>query len=357
MGFIRDLFSSPDPPPPINYGQLRQDQQQIDRESARLQTQLSRPDLVTPYSTTTFRETSPDQFLGTYTLAPEYEAIRGQEAGLQAGLQGLAGERLGQVDRGAFTTAGLPGEPTPFTYGQFGDQPAYSTAGASYQLPSFSDLNTFTSNAADEFFNRAVARLNPQFDRAETALRTQLINSGIPEGSGAFNQELELFRQQKNDQLADLASQAVFQGQSLQQNILSNILAGRGQELTEIGTEFDVAQARRGQTIAEARDEYGLAQQARDRAIAERLRERQQPLTELSALLTGTTPFTQAAAQGPGPLAAVAAPPPVDLGALAAAQQADRLARFQGAAQNVQANRNLVGTIGGAALGNPSLFT
>jgi len=351
MGFIRDMFSSPEPPPPVNYGQLRQDQQAVDRESARLQTQLSRPDMVTPYSTTTFRETSPDQFLGTYTLAPEYEAIRGQEAGLQAALQGLAGERLGQVDRGAFTTAGLPGEPSPFTYGQFGDQPTYSTAGASYQLPSFSDLNTYTSNAADEFFNRATARLNPQFDRAETALRTQLINSGIPEGSGAFNQELELFRQQKNDQLADLASQAVFQGQTLQQNILGNILTGRGQQLQEIGTEFDVAQARRGQTIAEARDEYALGQQARDRAIAERLRERQQPLTELSALLTGTTPFSQAAAQGPGPLAPVQGPPPVDLGSLAAAQQADRLARFQGQQQRQATALGIPTTLLAASLG------
>ena len=351
MGFIRDMFSSPEPPPPVDYGQLRQDQSVVDRESARLQTALSRPDMVTPYSTTTFRETSPDQFLGTYTLAPEYEAIRGQEAGIQAGLQGLAAERLGQVDRGAFTTAGLPGEPAPFTYDQFGAQPTYSTAGASYQLPNFTDLNTFTSNAADNFFNRATARLNPQFDRAETALRTQLINSGIPEGSGAFNQELELFRQQKNDQLADLASQAVFQGQTLQSNILGNILQGRGQQLQELGTEFDVAQAQRGQQIAEAQNQYALAQQARDRAIAERLRDRQQPLTELSALLTGTTPFTQAAAQGPGTLAPVQGPPPVDLGSLAAAQQADRLARFQGAQQQQATALGIPTTLLAASLG------
>ena len=353
MGFIRDIFSSPEPPPPINYGQLTRDQQTADRESARLQTQLSRPDLVTPYSTTTFRETGPDQYLGTYTLAPEYEALRSQEAGIQTGIQGLASERLGQVDRGAFTTQGLPGEPTPFTYDQFGDQPTYSTAAATYQLPTFSDLNTYTSGAADEFFNRAVSRLNPQFDRAETALRTQLINSGIPEGSDAFNQELTLFQQQKNDQLADLASQSVFQGQALQQNILGNILAGRGQQLQEIGTQFDVAGAQRGQQIAEARDQYALAQQARDRGIAERLRERQQPLTELSALLTGSTPFSQAAAQGPGPLAPVAGPPPIDLGAIAAAQQADRLARFQGQQQQQATALGIPTTLGAAFLSRP----
>ena len=356
MGFIRDLFSSPEPPPPINFGQLQQDQRGLDEEAARRQTALSRPDLVTPYSTTTFRETAPDQYLQTYNLAQPYEDLRVQEAGLRGGLQGLAEQRLGQIDTGAFTTAGLPGEPAPFTYDQFGAQPTYSTAGASYELPGYSDLNTYTTGAADSFFNRATARLNPQFDRAETALRTQLITSGIPEGSDAYNQELRLFREQKNDQLANLASESVFQGQTLQSNILGNILQGRGQQLQELGTEFDVATGQRGREISEAQSQYAFAQQARDRAIAERLRDRQQPMSELAAMMTGTTPFTQSAAAGPGSLAPVAGPPPIDLGALAAAQQSDRLARFQGAAQNVQANRNLVGSIGGAALGNPSLF-
>ena len=60
MGFIKDMFSSPKPPPAINYGQLSQDQSALDEKSMRLQTALSRPDLVTPYSTTTFRETGPD---------------------------------------------------------------------------------------------------------------------------------------------------------------------------------------------------------------------------------------------------------------------------------------------------------
>jgi len=352
MGFIRDLFSSPKPPPPINYGQLQQDQQVLDEDAARLQTALSRPDLVTPYSTTTFRETAPDQYLGTYSLAQPYEDLRVQEAGLQGGIQGLAEQRLGQIDRGAFTTAGLPGEPAPFTYGQFGDQPTYSTADASYQLPGYSDLNTYTTGAADEFFNRATARLNPQFDRAETALRTQLITSGIPEGSDAYNQELELFRQQKNDQLADLASQSVFQGQTLQSNILGNILQGRGQQLQELGTEFDVATGQRGQQISEAQNQYAFAQQARDRAIAERLRDRQQPMSELAAMMTGTTPFTQAAAQGPGALAPVAGPPPADLGALAAAQQSDRLARFQGAQQQQATALGIPTTLLAASLGS-----
>ena len=150
--------------------------------------------------------------------------------------------------------------------------------------------------------------------------------------------------------MADLASQAVFQGQTLQSNILGNILQGRGQQLQELGTEFDVATGQRGQQITEAQNQYALAQQARDRGIAERLRERQQPMSELAAMLTGTTPFTQTAAQGPGALAAVAGPPPADLGAIAQAQQSDRLARFQGANANRAALLNTGATLGAGYL-------
>ena len=143
-------------------------------------------------------------------------------------------------------------------------------------MPGYSDLNTYTSNAADEFYNRATARLNPQFDRAQRGLRTQLINSGIPEGSGAYNEEMRLFSQQKNDALSDLASQAVFQGQTLQSNIMANILSGRGQQLGEIGTQYQIAQAERGQGIAEQQQQIALQREARDRQIAEAIRLRQQ---------------------------------------------------------------------------------
>ena len=351
MGFIRDIFSSPQAPPPIDYGQLAQNQAGLDEDALRLQTNLSRPDMVTPYSTTTFRETGPDEYLGTYTLAPEYEAQRAGEQRIQSGLQGLAQQRVGQINQNPFNTQGLPSEPGAFSYGDYGAQPQYSTAGASYQLPGYSDLESYATGAADDFYNRATNRLNPQFDRQEANLRTQLITTGIPENSPAYNQEMETFRQQKNDQLADLASQAVFQGQDLQSSMMGNILTGRGQQLQELGTQYDVSQAQRSQQIAEGRDQYGIGQQARDRAIAERLRERQQPMTELSALLTGTTPFSQAAAQGPGGLAPINAPPPVDLGQYAAMQQADNLARYQGAQQRQATALGIPVALGSAYLG------
>ena len=356
MAFIRDLFSSPEPPPPVDYTALGQQQEAANVEAARLGARLARPDLASPYSTTTFREYAPDTYLGTTTLAPEYERLRAGEAAVQQGLQGLAANRLLDVQTSPFTTAGMTAEPDRFQYSSVGAQPQYSTAGAPYALPGYSDLNTFTSNAADEFFNRATARLNPQFDRAERGLRTQLINSGIPEGSGAYIEEMRLFNQQKSDALADLASQAVFQGQTLQSNILGNILTGRGQQLGEIASDYDIAQRQRAQDIVEGQQQVALDRQARDREIAEALRMRQQPLQELSTLITGTTPFSQAAVQGPPVVAPVTGPAPVDFGNIAAMQQADQIARFQGAQQQQQTMLGLPITLGASLLSNPGLF-
>ena len=353
MAFIRDMFSSPDAPPPVDYGAIGQQQEAANVEAARVGARLARPDLVTPYSTTTFRESAPDQYLGTMTLTPEYERLRGGEAAIQQGLMGLSAQRLLDVPTSPFTTAGMTAEPSRFQYSSVGAQPEYSTEEATYQLPGYSDLNTYTTNAADEFFNRAMARLNPQFDRAERGLRTQLINSGIPEGSGAYNEEMRLFNQGRTDAQADLASQSVFQGQSLQSNMMANILTGRGQQLGEIATDYDIAQRRRAQGIVEGQQQVALDREARDRQIAEAVRLRQQPMSELAALMTGTTPFTQVAAQGPPGVAPVAGPMPVDLGALATMGQADALARYQGQIAQQGAGLDLLGTLGAGALRRP----
>ena len=334
MGFIKDMFSSPKPPPPVDYGEIGRQQTAANVESARLGARLGRPDFVTPYATTTFRETSPDQWLGTYSLAPEYEGLRAGGALVQGGLQTLGARRLGQVDPGAFDYQGITANPAAFDYGQFGALPTLDLSGTQYKLPAAGDLNTFTTNAANTYFNQALSRLQPEFDRAQTQLEDRLITSGIPRGTDAFNEELRRFNLSKGDTLSNLASEATFRGQDLAASTLANILTGRGQELAERTTQFDIAGAQRAQQAQEARDAYILQQQARDREIQERLRLRQQPMQELAAALTGTTPFTDAAAGAPkAPIQTVSGPAPVNLAGLAQAGAQDALQRYQGALQ------------------------
>lgn len=63
------------------------------------------------------------------------------------------------------------------------------------------------------------SRLNPQFARDEESLRTRLVNSGIREGSAAWDSEMGRFGQNKNDALVQL------------------LLQGRGQANQELMTE------------------------------------------------------------------------------------------------------------------------
>lgn len=58
------------------------------------------------------------------------------------------------------------------------------------------DLNTATEGKIDQL---GAARLDPQFTRDEDALRTRLSNQGIQPGSQAWNAEMTQFQQGKND--------------------------------------------------------------------------------------------------------------------------------------------------------------
>ena len=173
MGFIRDMFSSPKPPPPVDFGAIGQQQAATNIETARVGAKLARPDVVTPYTTTTYRETAPDQYLATQTLAQPYDALRQGEAGIQGQIQNLAAGRLGQVQTGALDVSGFQAEPEQFDYASIGATPTYDTSAASYQLPSYENLDAYTTDAANQFYNRAISRLNPQFDRAERRLETR----------------------------------------------------------------------------------------------------------------------------------------------------------------------------------------
>jgi hypothetical protein len=94
------------------------------------------------------------------------------------------------------------------------------------------DLNNDATEA--RLMELGTKRLNPQFARDEDSMRTRLINQGIRQGSDAWNTEMDDFGQRKNDAMNQL------------------LLSGRGQ------------------------------------AIQEQLTERNQPLNEITALMSGS---------------------------------------------------------------------
>lgn len=102
-------------------------------------------------------------------------------------------------------------------------------------------------DAANWAYDLGAQRLDPRFERREEALRTRLINQGIRPGSAAYDAEISQLGQNRNDAYNNL------------------MLTGRAQ------------------------------------AFQEALSERNQPINELTALLSGSQVSNPAAQSGPAP--------------------------------------------------------
>lgn len=92
------------------------------------------------------------------------------------------------------------------------------------------------SAAADATYRRATRYYDTNFGRDENALRTQLLNSGLQEGTEAYKNAMGQFAQRKDSAYADAADRAVAAGDQQQNSAvarLANILAiTRGQSPT-----------------------------------------------------------------------------------------------------------------------------
>lgn len=134
-------------------------------------------DQFTPDGSLTYNQTGTYQYKDPYTgetydiprwaattqLSPEQQAIQDQNRGAQLNLSSLANERSD------FLRGYLP-----------------TTEAATDQIDS-------------KLYDLASKRLDPRFSQQEEALRTRLVNQGIAPGSEAYNREMTLNSQAKND--------------------------------------------------------------------------------------------------------------------------------------------------------------
>ncbi|WKA31610.1 tail fiber domain-containing protein [Bradyrhizobium roseum] len=98
----------------------------------------------------------------------------------------------------------------------------------SAKIGSLLGTNVNLDTAAEDKINKlASARLDPRFARDEDALRTRLTNQGIQPGSQAWNAEMTNFQQGRNDAYNQLALTGRSQG-------VSEALAERNQPINEI---------------------------------------------------------------------------------------------------------------------------
>jgi hypothetical protein len=290
-------------------------------------------------------------FTATQTLSPQGQAIQDQSNAAKFNLAGMANAQSARlsdwlannIDVSNAPSAGDPSMignvPAPATsFAQAGQQQTslgnYGTQTGSFDNSGMANAGNITGTyGAGDFSadrqnvqNALMARINPQLDMQRQQLEQQLSDQGIRYGSQAYDNAMRPFNQQVNDaqfaainqagqeqqRMMDMAAQrAGFQNAAQQQAY--NQAQGRGQfyntaqaqqfqEQLGAGQFANAAQQNQFQQAAARGDYYnaGLAQQvsqaqstfnaqnmARNQYMNEQFALRNQPINEVSSLLSG----------------------------------------------------------------------
>jgi hypothetical protein len=289
---------APSPPPAPDYRGAAQEQGVANLEAARATAKLSNPNTYTPYGT---QLVSYDGDIPTIrqTLTPTAQKTLEAQQGVQYSLA-----NLGQ--KGADTASGVLDK--PFSFGGPAVQTSLDT----------SQIAKMPVNAGMTGQEAIMARLNPSLARQRTSTETNLINQGLRPGMEGYDNAIRSLGEQETD----ARTQAVVQGLNL-----------------------DIGANTQGFNQALQSGQFGNT--AIQQAIAQAIQQRQMPLNEITALMSGSQIQNPqfGAYQG-----STVAPPPI----FQATQQKGMFDANAYNQQVAQANMQTAGmySLGGAGLGN-----
>jgi hypothetical protein len=289
------------PPPAPDYVGAAYAQGTANVDAARASAKLSNPNVYTPYGSQTVTYNG-DVPTVTQSLTPTSQRTLDAQQAVKYQLA-----NLGQ--KGAGIASNVLDK--PFNFGG----PAVQTS------LDLSNIAKMPVNAGTTGQQAIMARLEPSLAKQRVSTETQLINQGLRPGTEAYNNAIQLLGQQEND----ARQQAVLQGLNL-----------------------DIGSNAQGFNQALQGGQFGNT--AQQQALAEAIQQRQMPLNEISALMSGSQ------IQNPqfGAYAGSnVAPAPI---ANATAQQGAYAANAynQQVAQDNALTSGLF-SLGGAALGVPSI--
>ena len=261
---------------------------------------------VTPFGSRTFSGEigDPDRTVTT-TLNETDQQILDAQRGVSLGLANAANDRLGQIPTEAFDITG-GGSVRQLSQGQLNT--SFSpVAGGSFarsvsqdplqvgvgrgevqgeiggadpvqgqvslmglqNLPGLGDFSNERSRVEQAQFDRSTRFLGERLAQDEQALRTQLANQGITEGSEAFDRELTNFRRTGNEAFADARDRAILAGGQEQSRMFGLALSGRQQGVSERFGTADFANRAQAQDFGQQATRAQFANQAQAQEFAQ----------------------------------------------------------------------------------------
>ena len=259
------------------------------------------------------------QFTATQTLTPQGEATLNQSQGAQLNLASLANMSSAQLQQllgSPINLNNIPGAGDASLLTNLG-APQYGIAPSGQQQTTFGDAGPLTSTydnsqgtaqrAAVE--NSLFQRMQPQNQLALSHLQSQLSDQGIKYGSPAYTAAMDNYNRGINDQMLGITAQGG-QEQQLQANIAQNLAQfqnaaqqqayqeaqGRGQfantaqtnMFQQAATQTQAYNAALAQQQSQQESLFNAQQAARSQALSEQYALRDQPINEISALLSGS---------------------------------------------------------------------
>lgn len=288
--------SAPAAPAPPDYAGAATAQGAANEATARLQGRLNNPNVSGPLGGQTVTFGSNDQPTITQTLTPDALAALQAQQRVQKSLANLGEQGIGTAQ----TALSTPFSP---------NSPALQTS------IDTSNLAKMPVNAGTTGQEAIMARLQPQIERMDAQTRTRLANQGLVPGGEAYSNAMMDVNRQKND----LLSQAAIQG---------------------IGLDTGA----RAQGFNEASAQLGTQNAAQQAELQRQSFLRQQPLNEITGLMSGSQ-IQMPQFQGYQPTNI--APAPIFAGAQATGQAAMDAYGIQSANANAQ-NAGLYGALGTA---------
>lgn len=260
-------------------------------------------------------------FTATQTLSPQQQQIQDQANATKMNLAGMANaqsSRLSQWLSGNIDTTGAPAAADPSTLSNVG-QAATSFNVPGQQQTTFDTsgtanpnaiTNTYGSNMDVNSVQKALlAQMQPQLDVQKEQLQQQLADQGIKPGSAAYNAAFVPFNQQQNNaymqsitgatgqyatemgvqnQLGTFQNSAQQQAYNEQQGIGQFANQAQQNQFQQAGTQADYYNAGLAQQLSAAQDSFNAQNMARNQYMNETYAMRNQPINEISSLLSGS---------------------------------------------------------------------
>jgi hypothetical protein len=259
-------------------------------------------------------------FTSTQSLSPQQQAIQAQTDAAKMNMAGMANAQSGSIAN-LLSTAFNPSGSAPSGGNAAGISsiPAAATsfdAGGPVQT-SLGDYGRQQTSVGPQDFSAdrqsvqdaLMARINPQLNIQQDKLQQQLADQGIRYGSEAYNNAFTPFNQQANDARFAAINQAGQEQQRMQQQLLAQgqfaneaqmqnyaqaLGAGSfanqavGQQFGQNAQMATFGNAGLAQQQAQQQAAFNAAQTARNQYMQEQYAQRNQPLNEISALMSGS---------------------------------------------------------------------